>query len=190
MHKATGLSLCGACLTVVAPDLDPGFFDLAELTIHRRRYEAGEARGYRLVVAATGIDTVDMAVSRDAEAAGAWVNCVDSPSECSFSLPAIHRDGPLLVAVSTEGASPALASWVRDMVAREIAPGLGELIEVLAGARMELKREGISTAAIQWRGLIQAAVAELAGDKGIAGAHEVVSSWVKNLISKERPRME
>ena len=87
------------------------------LDVQIRPYERGEAAAYRLVVTATGDPDVDGAVYADAEEAGVWVNSADDTEHCTFMLPAVHRDGPVSVAVSTGGTSPALAGWLRGRVA-------------------------------------------------------------------------
>lgn len=155
-RKAGSLAECGADLTVVAPDVVPAIDELAahaSLTVIRRRYRRGEAAGYRLVVAATGVPEVDCAVAADAEAAGSWVNCANNPDRCSFMLPAVYRDEPVTVAVSTTGASPALASWLRQRVADGLGPGLGALADFLDAARRELKGRGLASS-VNWHALL------------------------------------
>ena len=117
-RKVAQLVACGADVTVVAPDVVP----LAGRPARGRRRSAaatgaGEAAGYRLVITATGDPAVDQAVFDDAEAAGVWVNAADDPARCSFTLPAVTRQGPVTVAVATDGTSPALAAWLRDRLA-------------------------------------------------------------------------
>ena len=89
-------------------------------SVQERPYRRGEVAGYRLAVAATGDPAVNRAVFEDGESAGVWVNSADDPASCSFILPAIARQGPVSVAVSTSGFSPALASWLK--AARGRAP--------------------------------------------------------------------
>ncbi|HUZ43291.1 MAG TPA: bifunctional precorrin-2 dehydrogenase/sirohydrochlorin ferrochelatase [Acidimicrobiales bacterium] len=157
-RKAVGLLDAGAVVHMVAPRVSPEAEVLAAsgLTIELRPYRSPEAASYRLVVAATGDPEVDGAVFRDAEAAGVWVNAADDPVSCSFHLPAVARRGPVSVAVSTGGASPALASWLRDRI--ETVLGSGADIEVLADllseARAALKAAGQSTETANWRGAL------------------------------------
>ncbi len=66
-----------------------------------------------LVIAATSDRAVNEAVHRDAEARAMLCNVADVPELCNFILPAVHREGPIAVAVSTGGASPALAKRLR-----------------------------------------------------------------------------
>jgi siroheme synthase-like protein len=153
-RKAGGLLDCGAVVTVVAPAVCAAMARLAPLTIERRPYARGEAGAYRLVITATGIGAVDGAVSADAKAARVWVNSADDPAHCSFILPSVHRDGPVTLAVSTGGRSPALASWLRQQLAAQSGPGLGHLAELLGRARQRLHDEGVSTESVAWAVLL------------------------------------
>ncbi len=162
-RKARGLLECGASVTVVAPEVVPEVADRATgpaggdgtgvapgLTVLRRPYRSPEAGGYRLVVTATGIPAVDHRVFLDAEAAGVWVNSADDLDNCAFLLPAVHRQGPVTVAVSTAGASPALAQWLRARVAELVGPDTGVLAGLLDEARTAVKGSGRSTEALDW----------------------------------------
>ncbi len=80
-----------------------------------------------------------------------WVNAADDPSACSFTLPAVVRQGPVMVTVSTAGHSPALASWIRGQLAAQLGPEVGLLAEWLSEAREELKAAGRSTEDVDWR---------------------------------------
>ena len=81
-------------------------------------YEPSQLDGVWLVVC------VDVSqgerVYADATARNVFCNVEDVPGRCSFILPALHRRGPITVAVSTSGASPALAQWLRDRFAAQI----------------------------------------------------------------------
>ena len=160
-RKARGLLVCGATLTVIAPDICRAMAGLSPLTIERRRYAAGDAGAYRLVVTATGITAVDAAVYADAEAAGVWVNSADDVEHCSFILPSVHRDGAVTVAVSTGGRSPALASWLRTRLAAQEGTGLGALAELLGRARQSVHDAGRSTEMVDWVALLDGSLPEL-----------------------------
>jgi siroheme synthase-like protein len=164
-RKIASLLTCGAAVTVVAPEAhlaigllaaDGAFARLTgpHLSVHLRPYRSGEAADYRLVVAATGDPAVDAAVYHDAEDAGVWVNSADDPDHCTFILPAVTRDGSVSVAVSTGGASPALASWLRRRVAEAIGPGLGLLASLLDDARHRIHSAGASTETVDWEALL------------------------------------
>ena len=162
-RKVEGLLGCGALVTVVAPEVVPaiGAGGSHALTIETRTYRPGEAAGYRLVVTATGVPAVDQAVAADAEAAGVWVNSADDVTNCTFLLPAVHRDGSVTVAVSTGGASPALAGWIRTRLAEALGPGVADLAELLDEARQQVQRSGRSTESVAWQAILDEQVVPL-----------------------------
>ena len=188
-RKIGGLLACGAAVTVVAPEVhvaigaltDSGAIaaiDDSPLDVHIRPYRSPEAADYRLVIAATGDDAVNDAVHRDAVAAGVWVNVADDPTRCSFVLPAVARDGPVSIAVSTAGASPALAGWLRDRAAEALGPSLGDLADLLAEGRRRVQARGGSTEAIDWRSLLDGTLPDLVRQGRIADARAVLDSFL------------
>ncbi len=199
-RKIDGLLGCGARVTVVAPAVAPTIAERADglddtgragagsLSIHRRRYRPGEAVHYRLVVTATGIPAVDRAVAEDAEAAGVWVNAADDAAHCSFLLPAVHRDGPVTVAVSTGGASPALASWIRTRVGAALGPHLGTLAAVLDEARGTLRARGGSTESVDWRSVLDGPAPDLVRAGRIEDARAIVTATVLRASPPSPPR--
>ena len=151
-RKAAGLVEAEAAVHVVAEEVRPAMAQVEGLaSIEERRYRRGEAAGYWLVVAATGDPAANQAVYDDGEVAGVWVNSADDPGRCSLVLPAVARQGPVSVAISTSGYSPALASWLKGHVTEHLGPEVAELAELLAMARAELRERGRSTEEVDWR---------------------------------------
>ncbi len=188
-RKIAGLLACGAAVTVVAPEVHVAIAELADsgviaaidespLEVQIRPYEAGEAAGYQLVIAATGDLTVDDAVHRDAQSAGIWVNVADDPARCTFVLPAVTRDGPVSVAVSTAGASPALAGWLRDRVTEALGPGVGALATLLGEGRQRMHDQGRSTETIDWRRLLDGPLPDLVRGGHIDEARVVLDAFL------------
>jgi siroheme synthase-like protein len=143
-------------VTVIAPRLSP---EMEALTgglerVERRDYATGDAARFRLVVTATSRPDVDGAVHDDADEAGVWVNSADDRAHSSFILPAVHRDGPVTVAVSTSGVSPALSSWLRDRLAADCGDHAGALAELLGEARARLRQSGRRTDSVDWASLL------------------------------------
>ena len=171
-RKATGLVECGAVVAVVAPSMVPAFEELGRrsaglpgsVVLERRPYRDGEAGRYRLVVTATGVPEVDHRVAEDAEAAGVWVNCADDAEHCTFQLPSIHRDGPVCIAVSTGGSSPALATWLRQRAGAAAGPNLGLLAALLDEARHRLQDAGKPTEGVDWQALLDGDLPRLVGE--------------------------
>ncbi len=126
LEKVEGLLACDAAVTLISPAAEPALAELAaegSIEWHRREYAgAGDLEGAFLVIAATDETDVNVAVFEDAERRAMLVNVVDVPPLCNFILPAIVRNGPLAIAISTAGASPALAKRMK----REIEAQFGE----------------------------------------------------------------
>ena len=121
LEKVDGLLVSGARVTVIAPQI---VSELATRNIQlvRREYRTEDLDGRFLVVAATSTSSVNRRVFREAEVRSLLCNVADVPELCSFILPAVHRQGPIAVAVSTGGASPALAQRLRDDIAAVVRP--------------------------------------------------------------------
>jgi siroheme synthase-like protein len=133
-EKIEGLLAAGADVTVVAPQIVADLVDL-DLALIRRRYRPDDLGGKFLVIAATSTTSVNRRVFRDAEARSLLCNVVDVPELCSFILPAVHRHAPIAIAVSTGGASPALAQHLRDQIAAVVRPEHAELAHRLRELR-------------------------------------------------------
>jgi siroheme synthase-like protein len=177
-RKARSLLDCGGAVTVIAPAFADDMETLVPLlqAVERRPYGAGDAAAFRLVVTATGIPAVDGAVYADAEAAGVWVNSADDIAHSSFILPAVHRDGPVTVSVSTGGLSPALASWLRTRLAAECGEGLGVLAQLLGEARANLKHAGVRSDTVEWVRLLQGSLPELVRAGALDDARAAISA--------------
>lgn len=119
-EKANGLRASGADV-VAAEQYDPSLLDGMWLVV-----VADPEQGER--------------VFADATARNIFCNVADVPELCSFILPAIHRRGQIAVAVSTGGASPALAQWLRDRFADQIGFEHEQLADELRRVRPWVKR--------------------------------------------------
>jgi len=138
-EKVEGLLMCGADVTVVAPEVDDALRVLA-VTIVERSFESSDLDGRFLVVAATSDRRVNATVSAGADGRSLLCNVADDPELCSFILPALVRRDPIVVGVSTGGASPALAQRIRDDIADLVQPRHAELARRLQRLRPWAKR--------------------------------------------------
>lgn len=162
LAKVRGLLAGGATdVHVVAPVLAPELAELPGVTTEPRPYEPGEAAGYRLVVTATDDPSVNHQVFLDAETAGTWVNSADDPANCSFTLPAVVRKGPIMVTAATGGHSPALATWLRRHVEGQLDDAWVELATLLAERRAELRAEGVATEGLSWQEVLDSGMLDL-----------------------------
>jgi siroheme synthase-like protein len=158
--KVMGLLTAEAHVTVVAPGVDD---ELAALpvAVERRPYRAGEVAGYRLALTATNDPAVNRQVYEDGEAAGVWVNSADDPANCAFTLPAVVRQGPITVAIGTGGHSPALATWLRRHVEKELDSTFTTLLDLLAERRTQLREVGTATEGLNWQQVLDSGMLDL-----------------------------
>lgn len=150
LRKVQGLAAAGAAVTVVAPEVVDALAHLPGVTIRRRAYEPGDLAGHLLVIAATDDPAVQQQVFDDGERAGVLVNSADDPDRCSFILPAVARRGPVIVSVSTQGRSPALAGHLRDLLANALPEDLEAIVAAAAQRRDEIHAAGGSTENEVW----------------------------------------
>jgi siroheme synthase-like protein len=138
LEKVEGLLACDADVTLVAPEAHPELVRLADegsIRWERREYQPADLDGCLIAIAATADTEVNIRVFDDAEARSMLVNVVDVPPLCNFILPAIVRNGPLAIAISTAGASPALAKRMKREVSDLFGEAYADLAVLLNDAR-------------------------------------------------------
>jgi siroheme synthase-like protein len=139
LEKVEGLLACDGAVTLIAPEAEPALQEYARegsIRWEQREY-AGPAdlEGVFMAIAATNDTDVNIAVYDDAEHRAMLVNVVDVPPLCNFILPAIVRTGPLAIAISTAGASPALAKRIKRQIAEEYGEPYARLAVLLNEVR-------------------------------------------------------
>lgn len=142
-QKAGPLLDAGAVLRVVAPELTGALqarAEAGEIAWERREVRPGDTDGCAVVVCATDQREVNKKVSEEARSNGIPVNVVDDPELCTFIVPSTVRRGPLQVAVSTGGRSPAFAKFMRRELEQAVGEEYGVLAE-MAGRMRDLARE-------------------------------------------------
>jgi siroheme synthase-like protein len=138
LEKVEGLLACDARVVLVAPDAIEPLRELAaegSIEWERREYRPEDLERTFIAIAATNDTDVNIAVYEDAERRAMLVNIVDVPPLCNFILPAIVRTGPLAIAISTAGASPALAKRIKRQIADEYGEPYARLAILLNEAR-------------------------------------------------------
>jgi siroheme synthase-like protein len=138
LEKVEGLLACDATVTLVAPAAHPELVQLAlegSIRWEQREYESRDLEGALIAIAATDDTDLNIRVFEDAEARSMLVNVVDVPPLCNFILPAIVRTGPLAVAISTAGASPALAKRMKREIGEQFGEPYANLAILLNDAR-------------------------------------------------------
>ena len=129
-EKAAGLREAGALVRV----------------IESGDYTPGDLQGARLVVDASEDPEINRQTWKEAEEAGILINVVDRPAQCRFIAPAIVRRDPLLIAISTSGESPFLASALRARLERWLGSEWGPFTALVGRIRRELRERGVPIA--------------------------------------------
>jgi precorrin-2 dehydrogenase / sirohydrochlorin ferrochelatase len=145
--KITGLLNCGARVVVVSPRAENRIARQersGRLKWRRRVFRASDVGGALLAITATNSPGVNEGVFRACRERGVLCNAVDDPEHCDFIYPAVVRRGPLQIAISTSGRSPALASSLRQRLEREFGPEWGAWVEHVGKARRKVLGKGIS----------------------------------------------
>src|ERR671919_2211468 len=138
LEKVEGLLACDGAVTLVAPDVVAPLEEYARegsIRWERRAFDESDLDGRFLAIAATDDTEVNISVYEGAERRAMLVNVVDVPPLCNFILPAILRTGPLAIAISTAGASPALAKRMKREIADQFGEPYARLAVILNDAR-------------------------------------------------------
>jgi precorrin-2 dehydrogenase/sirohydrochlorin ferrochelatase len=142
-RKVHELAATGARVTVVSPDITDGLAALAAagaIFYVKKAFAPEDVDGSVLVVAATDNETVNRQVALEAQRLGVWCNVVSEPELCTVMVPSVFRRGKLTLAISTGGASPALARHIRQELDEVFGPEYGLALEILAELRKVGKR--------------------------------------------------
>ncbi|MGO0122856.1 precorrin-2 dehydrogenase/sirohydrochlorin ferrochelatase family protein [Desulfothermobacter acidiphilus] len=137
-RKVAGLLSSGAKVRVVSPKLTPElqrWVQEGKIEWWAREFQPGDTAGALLVVSATDSSATNEAVVRECRMQGIWVNVADAPERCDFFVPAVVRRGDLLVAISTQGKSPALARVLRRWLEDHLPPAWEGFLQWLGDLR-------------------------------------------------------
>lgn len=143
LRKAEKLLPFGAQLTVVAPCICPPLAALPGLTLCRRAFADSDlSPAPDFVIATTGDRALDRRIAALCRARRILVNVVDDPAACGFYFPALVQRGRLCIGISTGGASPTAAAWLRQKIEALLPPGFAGILDRLAARREAVKAEG------------------------------------------------
>ncbi|MBO8163799.1 MAG: bifunctional precorrin-2 dehydrogenase/sirohydrochlorin ferrochelatase [Brevibacillus sp.] len=140
-RKIESLLAAGASVTVISPEASPQVAKWAaegRIDWKRTPYTDQDVSGYALVIAATNRPEVNLAVHRAVSACGGWINVVDRPDLCNFTVPSVVRRGRLVIAVSTAGASPSLARKIKQRLEGTFGAEYEGYVDFLAEMRQRV----------------------------------------------------
>ena len=154
LRKVRALLDSGARVVVVSPTLNSGLAQLARvetISLISREYEPKDLKDAVIVVAATDIAEVNQNIAKKARKHGILVNVVDRPEESDFIMPSLVRRGDLILAVSTSGASPALAKKIRMRLEQTFGEEYSPLLSLIKEVRQELKEQQLRVNTEDWQ---------------------------------------
>ncbi|NLG74138.1 MAG: bifunctional precorrin-2 dehydrogenase/sirohydrochlorin ferrochelatase [Chloroflexi bacterium] len=196
LRKVSGLREAGCQVTVISPELTGGLYDLQSSgQIHwvEKSYQPGDLRTLglgpnSLVIAATDRPEINRQAWEEALQLGCLINVADDPEHSNFILPAVVRRGELTLAVSTGGASPAMARWLRQELEAQYGEEFGMLASVLGDLRPDLiamfeSEEERRKAAFQ---IIESGILDVIRRQGEGPARAYAASFLKNLQASHR----
>ncbi len=144
-RKIEALLDARARVTVVSPrvvERIQRWVEAGRVHLERRRYERGDLRRACLAYCATGDADANRVAREEADAEGVWLNVADDPALCDFFAPAVVRRGSLSVAISTNGASPALAARLREKLEEDLGEEYAAVLGRLEAVRARCREEG------------------------------------------------
>ena len=152
--KISKLLDSGAKIIVISPDATQGirgFAERGQIELDLRKYQEGDLQGAFIAIAATNDRMVNQEIFEEAEKQGILLNAVDDMPRCSFIAPSIVEKGPVTVAISTGGASPALARKLREKMEVSSALDWADATSVLSKARQVIKDKQIAVDPQRWQ---------------------------------------
>jgi len=155
-------------------------------TIGAADYRTGDLAGARLAIDVSGDAGIGRQIRADADAAGVLLNIMDKPRECDFIAPAILQRGPLQVAVSTSGESPALAQAVRDGIGKRFGAEWGDFVALVGELRRDLRQRGVSAERQRaaYDALVQSNIPQLLNEGAVAAARRQAKALVRRAIGE------
>lgn len=191
LRKVGALLDSGAQVEVISPALQPelaAWRDAGRIQHTARRYSQGDLAGALLVIAATDQRSVNAAVADEARARGLLLNVADDPAAGNFHTLAAVTRGEVLLAVSTGGASPALAALIRRKLETTFGPEYGVLAERLSALRREIGHRLPPTARARlWRALASEESLTLLRADDLAGFEARVAALLAGATAQPEP---
>ena len=146
-RKVENLLKVKAKIKVISPELTFKLKKLVEegkIEWEKRKYQKGDLNSAWLVIAATNDPEVQKEIYKEAEERHIFCNVVDVPELCSFIVPSIIKRGPLIIAISTSGVSPAVARRLRETLEELIGEEYEFYLELMKNLREQILNSNLS----------------------------------------------
>jgi len=185
--KIAALRQAGAAITLISPDATPGIQRAAQrgdVEWLARKYQPGDLDGAFIAVAATNVWHVNREIYEEADRLGVLLNVVDDPDLCTFIAPSIVKRGPVTLAISTGGASPALARKLRETLVNDANLKWADLAGVLGRARKLIKEQRTAVDPERWQCCITEDLLQMAQD---GQEEQALETLLSRLLDQRQP---
>lgn len=183
LQKLSALLEAGAKIHVVAPTALPEIAALArdgKITWSKRSYRTSDLKNISLVIAATDNKRLQQQISKESRARQIWSNVVDVPPLCDFIAPAIVRRGNIQIAISTGGAAPALAKYLRKRLEQSVGPELEAFVTMAQELRPSILKLDKEKRMALWECIVSDGFFEEIKATGAQAARKRLESWIAN----------
>jgi precorrin-2 dehydrogenase/sirohydrochlorin ferrochelatase len=181
LQKIRPLLTAGARVHVVSPAALPEIRRLAQdakIEWSARTYKSTDMAGVRLVIAATSDARLQKKIAKEAQGRGIWANVVDVPALCDFIAPAVFGRGDIQIAISTGGAAPALAKYLRRKLESIIGPEYEEFINVVQKLRSDILKLPKEKRHSLWERMVSDDFFQEIRTGGMAAAEVRLRKWI------------
>lgn len=190
-RKARQLLLAGANVSVCAPRVNKAIDGLAargELQLLQQKFAAALVENFAFVIAATDDKQSNADIAAAASTANVLCNVVDDREASTAILPAVVDRSPLMIAVSSSGEAPVLATRLRQQIESTIAPRTADLARFMGKWRQAVRQRFDSLDARRrfWQSLLDSEVAELL----LEGDEEAAEQALQNRLQAASPSAE
>jgi len=144
----------------------------------KRGYETRDLEEVVLVIAATDDPVLQQRIAAEARARSIPVNIVDVPPLCDFIAPAIVARGDIQIAISTGGAAPALAKFLRQKVEGVLGPEYADFVRIVQGLRPDILKLPKPQRLGLWSCIVSEGFLDQIRREGPARAEAQVKEWL------------
>lgn len=185
LRKAETLLQSGAQLKIIAPELDSELVRVLQqypkqTNWQPREFQDHDIAGHYLIIAATNNRTVNAHIAELANEQQTPVNVVDNPAACSFIVPSVVDRSPVMIAVSTGGASPVLARQLRMKLETMIPSSCGQLAAITEEYRDQVKQRFADPEQRKqfWEQILRGSFAELVYAGNMSAARQMLEEML------------
>lgn len=188
-RKVTTLLKANAAVMLVSPDIChelQALVDARKIQYIQATYAPDQLQGACLVIAATDDTLVNEAVSRDAKLLNIPVNVVDCPALCTFTMASIVDRSPIVIAISSEGAAPVLARYIRTKIETMLPASYGRIAAIAGEFRDQVKAKFKTSQErrIFWESILQSPIVE----RILSGQEAAARQGLSDALSQEDGR--